>query len=161
MSASTRATLFDTFVEGPSNQFAKAACLAVAEAPSRAYNPLYIYGGVGLGKTHLMHAVGQYVVSHFRNLRLTYISAERFMNEMINAVRYDRILDFRAQYRTVDVLLIDDIQFLAGKRGRRPSSSTRSTRCTTRRSRLSSAATAPRTRSRRSRNASDRGSSGA
>ena len=109
--------LFDTFVEGPSNQFAKAACLAVAEAPSRAYNPLFIYGGVGLGKTHLMHAIGHYVVMHSRNLKLTYISAERFMNEMINAIRYDRIIDFRGQYRTVDVLLIDDIQFLAGKEG--------------------------------------------
>jgi chromosomal replication initiator protein len=108
---------FESFVEGPSNQFAKAACLAVAEAPSRAYNPLFIYGGVGLGKTHLMHAIGHYVVVHLRNLRLTYISAERFMNEMINAVRYDRIIDFRERYRTVDVLLIDDIQFLAGKEG--------------------------------------------
>jgi chromosomal replication initiator protein len=108
---------FETFVEGPSNQFAKAACLAVAEAPSRAYNPLFIYGGVGLGKTHLMHAIGHYVVVHQRSLKLTYISAERFMNEMINAVRYDRIIDFRERYRTVDVLLIDDIQFLAGKEG--------------------------------------------
>jgi len=108
---------FETFVEGPSNQFAKAACLAVAEAPSRAYNPLFIYGGVGLGKTHLMHAIGHYVVVHLRNLKLTYISAERFMNEMINALRYDRIIDFRERYRTVDVLLIDDIQFLAGKEG--------------------------------------------
>ena len=108
---------FESFVEGPSNQFAKAACLAVAEAPSRAYNPLFIYGGVGLGKTHLMHAIGHYVVVHLRNLKLTYISAERFMNEMINAVRYDRIIDFRERYRTVDVLLIDDIQFLAGKEG--------------------------------------------
>ena len=108
---------FDTFVEGPSNQFAKAACLAVAEAPSRAYNPLFIYGGVGLGKTHLMHAIGHYVVVHLKSLKLTYISAERFMNEMINALRYDRIIDFRERYRTVDVLLIDDIQFLAGKEG--------------------------------------------
>src|SRR3989442_1639222 len=86
---------FDTFIVGPSNQFAHAACRAVAEAPSRSYNPLFIYGGVGLGKTHLMHAVGQYVLQHDRNLKLTYISSERFMNEMINAVRYDRILDFR------------------------------------------------------------------
>ena len=108
---------FETFVEGPSNQFAKAACLAVAEAPSRAYNPLFIYGGVGLGKTHLMHAIGHYVVVHQPNQKLTYISAERFMNEMINAVSYDRIIDFRERYRTVDVLLIDDIQFLAGKEG--------------------------------------------
>jgi len=108
---------FDTFIVGSSNQFAHAACRAVAEAPSRSYNPLFIYGGVGLGKTHLMHAVGQYVVQHNRSLRLTYISSERFMNEMINAVRYDRVLDFRERYRSVDVLLVDDIQFLAGKEG--------------------------------------------
>jgi chromosomal replication initiator protein len=108
---------FDTFIVGSSNQFAHAACRAVAEAPSRSYNPLFIYGGVGLGKTHLMHAVGQYVLRHDRNLKLTYISSERFMNEMINAVRYDRVIDFRERYRTVDVLLVDDIQFLAGKEG--------------------------------------------
>ena len=108
---------FDTFIVGSSNQFAHAACRAVAEAPSRSYNPLFIYGGVGLGKTHLMHAVGQYVLQHDRNLKLTYISSERFMNEMINAVRYDRVLDFRERYRSVDVLLVDDIQFLAGKEG--------------------------------------------
>lgn len=108
---------FDTFIVGPSNQFAHAACRAVAEAPSRSYNPLFIYGGVGLGKTHLMHAIGQYVLQHHHGLRLTYISSERFMNEMINAVRYDRILDFRERYRTVDVLLVDDIQFVSGKEG--------------------------------------------
>src|ERR1700694_2527683 len=108
---------FDTCIVGSSNQFAHAACRAVAEAPSRSYNPLFIYGGVGLGKTHLMHAVGQYVLRHDQNLKLTYISSERFMNEMINAVRYDRVIDFRERYRTVDVLLVDDIQFLAGKEG--------------------------------------------
>ena len=108
---------FDTFIVGPSNQFAHAACRAVAEAPSRSYNPLFIYGGVGLGKTHLMHAVGQYVLRHDPSLRLTYISSERFMNEMINALRYDRILDFRERYRSVDVLLVDDIQFVSGKEG--------------------------------------------
>lgn len=108
---------FDSFIVGSSNQFAHAACRAVAEAPSRSYNPLFIYGGVGLGKTHLMHAVGQYVLDHDRGLKLTYISSERFMNEMINAVRYDRVLDFRERYRSVDVLLVDDIQFLAGKEG--------------------------------------------
>jgi len=108
---------FDTFIVGSSNQFAHAASRAVAEAPSRSYNPLFIYGGVGLGKTHLMHAVGHYVLQHDRNLKLTYISSERFMNEMINAVRYDRIIDFRERYRSVDVLLVDDIQFLAGKEG--------------------------------------------
>ncbi len=108
---------FDTFIVGSSNQFAHAACRAVAEAPSRSYNPLFIYGGVGLGKTHLMHAIGHYVLSHNRNLVLTYISSERFMNEMINAVRYDRLIDFRERYRSVDVLLVDDVQFLAGKEG--------------------------------------------
>ena len=108
---------FDTFVVGPSNQFAHAACRAVAEAPSESYNPLFIYGGVGLGKTHLMHAIGQYVLQHDRGLTLTYISSERFMNEMINALRYDRILDFRDRYRSVDILLVDDIQFVSGKEG--------------------------------------------
>jgi chromosomal replication initiator protein len=108
---------FDTFIVGSSNQFAHAACRAVAEAPSRSYNPLFIYGGVGLGKTHLMHALGQYVLQHNRSFKLTYISAERFMNEVINAVRYDRIIDFRERYRSVDVLLVDDVQFIAGKEG--------------------------------------------
>ena len=108
---------FDTFVVGSSNQFAHAACRAVAEAPGRSYNPLFIYGGVGLGKTHLMHAIGQNVLGLNPRLRLTYISSERFMNEMINAVRFDRVLDFREHYRSVDVLLVDDIQFLSGKEG--------------------------------------------
>lgn len=108
---------FESFIVGASNQFAHAACRAVAEAPSRSYNPLFIYGGVGLGKTHLMHAIGQYVLQHNSGFKLTYISSERFMNEMINAVRYDRILDFRERYRSVDVLLVDDIQFVSGKEG--------------------------------------------
>ena len=108
---------FDTFIVGPSNQFAHAACRAVAETPSRSYNPLFIHGGVGLGKTHLMHAIGHYVMQHHPGLVLTYISSERFMNEMINAVRFDRILDFRSRYRSVDVLLVDDIQFVSGKEG--------------------------------------------
>jgi len=106
---------FETFIVGASNQFAHAACRAVAEAPSRSYNPLFLYGGVGLGKTHLMHAIGHYVMTHSRGLKLTYISAERFMNEVINAIRYDRILEFRERYRGVDVLLVDDIQFIVGK----------------------------------------------
>ncbi|MEI6668207.1 MAG: chromosomal replication initiator protein DnaA [Acidobacteriota bacterium] len=109
--------LFDTFVVGPSNQFAEAACRAVSEAPGRSYNPLYIYGGVGLGKTHLMHAIGHYVLRHNPHFKLTYISTERFMNEMINAVKNDGVLSFRERYRSVDVLLVDDIQFLAGKEG--------------------------------------------
>jgi len=108
---------FDTFVVGPSNQFAEAASRAVAEAPARSYNPLYIYGGVGLGKTHLMHAIGHYVLKNNPHFKLTYISTERFMNEMINAVKTDRVIDFRERYRGVDVLLVDDIQFLAGKEG--------------------------------------------
>jgi chromosomal replication initiator protein len=106
---------FDSFIVGASNQFADAACRAVAEAPSRSYNPLFIYGGVGLGKTHLMHAIGHYVLRHHRGLKLTYVSSERFMNEVIYALRHDRILEFRERYRSVDVLLIDDIQFIAGK----------------------------------------------
>ncbi len=106
---------FETFIVGASNQFAHAACRAVAEAPSRSYNPLFLYGGVGLGKTHLMHAIGHYVLTRSPDLKLTYISAERFMNEVVNAIRYDRILEFRERYRGVDVLLVDDIQFIVGK----------------------------------------------
>ena len=107
--------LFDSYVVGTSNQFAHAAALAVAESPSRAYNPLFIYGGVGLGKTHLLHAIGQKILSLSPNSKLVYISAEKFMNELINAIRYDRILEFRDKHRSFDVLLVDDIQFIAGK----------------------------------------------
>src|ERR1044071_672433 len=106
---------FDTFVVGSCNQFAHAAALAVVDMPSKTYNPLYIYGGVGLGKTHLMHAIGHAIKVINNNLRLTYISSEKFMNELINAIRYDRTLKFRDKYRNIDVLLMDDIQFLAGK----------------------------------------------
>jgi chromosomal replication initiator protein len=106
---------FDTFVVGNSNQFAQAACQAVADLPSRTYNPLFIYGGVGLGKTHLLYAVGNEIARRFPSLRLLYLSTERFTNDLINAIRYDRTADFRAKYRTIDVLLIDDIQFIAGK----------------------------------------------
>ncbi len=106
---------FQTYVVGTSNQFAHAAARAVAEAPSRAYNPLFIYGGVGLGKTHLLHAIGHQILKQQRSFKLLYISAEKFMNELINAIRYDRILDFRDKHRSFDVLLVDDIQFIAGK----------------------------------------------
>jgi chromosomal replication initiator protein len=106
---------FDSFVVGNSNQFAQAACQAVAELPSRAYNPLFIYGGVGLGKTHLLHAVGHQVARLYPQLRLLYLSSERFTNDLINAIRYDRTAEFRAKYRTIDLLLIDDIQFISGK----------------------------------------------
>jgi chromosomal replication initiator protein len=106
---------FDSFVVGSSNQFARAAALAVAEQPSKAYNPLYLYGGVGLGKTHLMHAIGHAVLKKSPRLRLTYMSSERFMNELVNSIRYDRTIQFREKYRNIDILLMDDIQFLAGK----------------------------------------------
>jgi len=106
---------FESFVVGTSNQFARAAALAVAEQPSKAYNPLYIYGGVGLGKTHLMHAVGHFILKKNRRLRLSYMSSERFMNELINSIRYDRTIQFREKYRNIDILLMDDIQFIAGK----------------------------------------------
>ena len=106
---------FDTFVVGSCNQFAHAASLAVVDMPSKTYNPLYVYGGVGLGKTHLMHAIGQAIKQRNQNLRLTYLSSERFMNELINAIRYDKTIRFRDKYRNIDVLLMDDIQFLAGK----------------------------------------------
>jgi len=106
---------FETFVVGSSNQFAHAAALAVADKPSKAYNPLFLYGGVGLGKTHLMHAIGHMIKLNNRQLRLTYISTEKFTNEVINAIRYDKMLSFKERYRNNDVLLIDDIQFIAGK----------------------------------------------
>jgi chromosomal replication initiator protein len=106
---------FDTFVVGSSNQFAQAACQAVAELPSRAYNPLFIYGGVGLGKTHLLHAVGHQTARLFPGMTIVYLSSERFTNELINAIRYDRTAEFRGRYRTIDLLLIDDIQFISGK----------------------------------------------
>ncbi|PLR78311.1 chromosomal replication initiator protein DnaA [Bacillus sp. V3-13] len=106
---------FDTFVIGSGNRFAHAASLAVAEAPAKAYNPLFIYGGVGLGKTHLMHAIGHYVIDHNPSAKVVYLSSEKFTNEFINSIRDNKAVDFRNKYRNVDVLLIDDIQFLAGK----------------------------------------------
>jgi chromosomal replication initiator protein len=106
---------FDSFVIGSGNQFAAAAAQAVAERPSKAYNPLFLYGGVGLGKTHLMMAIGHMVKARNAMASVTYVSGEKFTNEMINSVRYDKMTGFRDRYRTVDVLLIDDIQFLANK----------------------------------------------
>jgi len=106
---------FETFVVGSSNQFAHAAARAVAESPSRAYNPLFLYGGVGLGKTHLMHAIAQEVRSRSPQARVLYLSAERFLNELINALRFEKMHEFKQRYRELDVLLMDDVQFIAGK----------------------------------------------
>ena len=107
--------IFETFVIGSSNRFAHAAAVAAAEAPGRAYNPLLIYGGSGLGKTHLLHAIGHYVRSLVAGARVRYVSSEEFTNEFINAIRDDKTSTFHRRYRDVDVLLIDDIQFLEGK----------------------------------------------
>ena len=106
---------FDSFVVSSCNQFAHAASRAVAEKPSHAYNPLYLYGGVGLGKTHLMHSIGNAVQSLYPGMRMMYLSTEGFMNELINAIRFEKTIDFKRKYRNIDLLLIDDIQFLAGK----------------------------------------------
>ena len=106
---------FDTFVIGNSNRFAHAACVAVAESPAKAYNPLFLYGGVGLGKTHLRHAIGHHIVSQKKDSKVVYVSSEKFTNELINSIKDDKNEEFRNKYRNVDVLLIDDIQFIAGK----------------------------------------------
>lgn len=106
---------FDTFVIGNGNRFAHAASLAVAEAPAKAYNPLFLYGGVGLGKTHLMHAIGHFVLSQNPALKVLYVSSEKFTNELINAIKDSKNEEFRYKYRNIDVLLIDDIQFIVGK----------------------------------------------
>ncbi|MDD7174002.1 MAG: chromosomal replication initiator protein DnaA [Clostridiales bacterium] len=106
---------FDTFVVGSSNRFAHAASLAVAEAPGVAYNPLFLYGGVGLGKTHLMHAIGHFIQEHFPNMRLLYLPSEMFTNELVIAIKNNKNVEFRSRFRNVDVLMLDDIQFIAGR----------------------------------------------
>ena len=107
--------VFDSFVVGASNRFTHAAALAVAETPAEAYNPLFVYGGVGLGKTHLLNAIGNHVLENHSDLNVVYTTSEKFTNELINSIRYDKIEEFRNIYRTADILIIDDIQFLAGK----------------------------------------------
>ncbi|HEX7078151.1 MAG TPA: chromosomal replication initiator protein DnaA [Candidatus Eisenbacteria bacterium] len=106
---------FETFIVGNSNQFAHAVCQAVAQSPGERYNPLFLYGGVGLGKTHLMHAIGHFVRAEKPHAKIFFVSAEKFMNEMIYSIQHATTLEFKARYRSVDLLLIDDIQFLAGK----------------------------------------------
>jgi chromosomal replication initiator protein len=106
---------FESFVIGPNNEIAHAASLAVAQAPARTYNPLFIYGGVGLGKTHLMQAIGQYVLAKKKNTKVIYLSSELFINEFIDAIQHNNLVKFRKRYRQADLLCIDDIQFLAGK----------------------------------------------
>ncbi len=106
---------FDSFVVGNNNRFAHAASLAVAEAPATSYNPLFIYGGVGLGKTHLMHAIGNEILRNNRNANILYVTSEKFTNQLINGIKDNKMEQFRNKYRNIDVLLIDDIQFIAGK----------------------------------------------
>src|SRR3954447_7371676 len=106
---------FETFVVGPNNEIAHAASLAVAQSPARTYNPLFVYGGVGLGKTHLMQAIGQFVCSKKKNAKVMYLSSELFINEFIDAIQHSTLVKFRKRYRQADLLLIDDIQFLGGK----------------------------------------------
>ena len=107
--------LFDTFVVGSSNQFAHAAARAVAESPAHSYNPLFLYGGVGLGKTHLLHAIGHQILARRPELKVLYFTAEQFVNQLINSLRFKSMHSFRERYRSIDVLLVDDIQFLANK----------------------------------------------
>ena len=106
---------FESFVVGPNNEIAHAASLAVAQSPAKTYNPLFVYGGVGLGKTHLMQAIGQYVLAKKKTTKVMYLSSELFINEFIDAIQHSNLVKFRKRYRQADLLLIDDIQFLGGK----------------------------------------------
>lgn len=131
---------FDTFVVGNNNRFAHSASLAVAESPGEAYNPLYIYGGPGLGKTHLMHSIGHFIIDQNPDTKVLYVTSEEFTNEVIESIRNGNssaMTKFRDKYRTVDVLMIDDIQFIIGKESTQEEFSTPSTHCRHRASRLS------------------------
>ncbi len=151
---------FANFVEGKSNQLARAAAVQVAENPGRAYNPLFIYGGVGLGKTHLMHAVGNMIRSRNDRARVAYVHSERFVGDMVKALQHNTINDFKTAYRSLDALLIDDIQFFAGKDRSQEEFFTPSTRSSKVSSRSSSRAIATRRRSMVSRSGSSRASVG-
>ena len=151
---------FESFVVGPNNEIAHAASLAVAQSPARTYNPLFIYGGVGLGKTHLMQAIGQYVWAKKKNAKVMYLSSELFINEFIDAIQHNNLVKFRKRYRQADLLLIDDIQFLGGKERRRKNFSTPSTRSSTDINRSCSRAIGPLRKSRTSNIGSFRASNG-
>ncbi len=146
--------LFNSFVVGKSNRLAHAASLAVAETPGEAYNPLFIWGGVGLGKTHLMHAIGHYVLDRNPNHKVTYVSSEKFINEFIQSIKNNKTQEFKSKYRSVDILLIDDIQFLGNKGSSQEEFSTPSTSSTRRKNRSSSVPTGRRRISRASRTGS-------
>jgi ATPase involved in DNA replication initiation len=152
---------FDRFVVGTGNQFAHAASVAVANEPGNSYNPLFVYGGVGLGKTHLLHAIGNAALEKSPRLKVCYIPAEKFTNDLIASLRSGKMSDFKERYRNVDLLLMDDVQFIAGKEAPRRSSSTPSTSCTPPAGRSWCPATSSPRRSRTSRSGSSRASSGA
>jgi chromosomal replication initiator protein len=151
---------FENFVVGSCNQFAHAAATAVANNPAKSYNPLYIYGGAGLGKTHLMNAIGHFAIQQSARNKILYVTTEKFMNDLVNHLQYGKVLEFREKYRSVDLLLMDDIHICPAASGPKRNFSTPSTIFTTARNRSSSPATALPRRSPTSRTASGPASSG-